>query len=985
MINLYVLIIVIQLEKKVSGTENSKAEFPYQIWYKDSSTHEWMKADGSTYVTDTRYPDTPVKYEDHLDVTVDGHTIRYYNVFYLKDGQTVNILLPDESTEYYIKECAVDSPATYDWVRINGALAAACVPTPDVIDPGTDGESNRPYIGDPVMEAAGEEGPRQKDFITVVSTVGDRKKVTYENHVNKDAQKSLTITKRLWQDEERTQEITWDATRFRYRVYIGMSNGTYTIYENGDYRVKNPDGEYCYGVKDAAADIDSFVSTGKKDFDAITEGDIPAQYLLGDTPQQRCTFQTGYGTIDNIPAGYTVEIPGLMGDMPYMVLEREMEIPAGYNLIGYTFDSNGHGKLKNEDSTEEYGERVIHGTITENEEVTVNNQHGYTLTAEKIWTDAAFMEDHDEIYFAVYRNDTGTPVLISDTVRQLGRTGSSLKWFFPELDAGVTSLNDYQVYEIMLEIPGGSEISVTSTGIVNGYTSNGGTTVTPFTSENIIRIDDGDTLTAGGTESAHGDSRTYDYTVSYDRQKLTAVNGEYPNTRKDTVTNARTGIKIVKTDMSGDPVDHPLEGAVFSLSEDGGKTKRFTSDKDGLIVTAYLEPDKEYILKEISAPYGYQALIDSVTVKVGTNGKVYVDGISTYDSDGPYSIRQVDDPTPANMPTVIIKNKDFNLQARKIDGDSGEVQLPMKDVKFELYKEVFVSDANGMPDPNQPMPNYTPINGYDASVLVTDADGIIPGIVMKNSENPNGLMPGTYYLHEAETPSGYVSIDDVYIRITISSTGQVTLQKAIKNKKTGKWDFFDIGNIASVERNETSGIVQITVRNTPKDPVRIRKKQAGTNTTMQRVKFALYRILQVENNQPKEGEVPFLTGETDADGILYLGGVEEGANAGFFLFETETWDGYNLLPGPILITTNSENKVQAFLRDGSETSGRPLDCKQVQDADGNTVWEITVENNPGIALPNTGGPGTRIFRILGITLLGLAGVCLVMRRKRIGT
>ena len=43
----------------------------------------------------------------------------------------------------------------------------------------------------------------------------------------------------------------------------------------------------------------------------------------------------------------------------------------------------------------------------------------------------------------------------------------------------------------------------------------------------------------------------------------------------------------------------------------------------------------------------------------------------------------------------------------------------------------------------------------------------------------------------------------------------------------------------------------------------------------------------------------------------------------------------------------------------------------------------TVENEPGAALPSTGGPGTRLFTILGSILILGAGVLLWRRRRLI--
>ena len=46
--------------------------------------------------------------------------------------------------------------------------------------------------------------------------------------------------------------------------------------------------------------------------------------------------------------------------------------------------------------------------------------------------------------------------------------------------------------------------------------------------------------------------------------------------------------------------------------------------------------------------------------------------------------------------------------------------------------------------------------------------------------------------------------------------------------------------------------------------------------------------------------------------------------------------------------------------------------------------DLKISNEPGAALPNTGGPGTMRLYLLGILLTGLAGAALVMRKRNAG-
>ena len=41
-----------------------------------------------------------------------------------------------------------------------------------------------------------------------------------------------------------------------------------------------------------------------------------------------------------------------------------------------------------------------------------------------------------------------------------------------------------------------------------------------------------------------------------------------------------------------------------------------------------------------------------------------------------------------------------------------------------------------------------------------------------------------------------------------------------------------------------------------------------------------------------------------------------------------------------------------------------------------------IMNNPGVALPSTGGPGTNLIYLLGLTLTGLAGTFLLKWKNR---
>lgn len=95
----------------------------------------------------------------------------------------------------------------------------------------------------------------------------------------------------------------------------------------------------------------------------------------------------------------------------------------------------------------------------------------------------------------------------------------------------------------------------------------------------------------------------------------------------------------------------------------------------------------------------------------------------------------------------------------------------------------------------------------------------------------------------------------------------------------------------------------------------------------------------------------------------------------YYLIETQAPAGYILLDRPVIVTVES-TRVYATL--GSDPTAANI---AEWDASG-AYWKITVHNNPGVSLPNTGGPGTNFIYFPGTILTALAGAGLVMRRKR---
>ena len=353
------------------------------------------------------------------------------------------------------------------------------------------------------------------------------------------------------------------------------------------------------------------------------------------------------------------------------------------------------------------------GTIRANEDphVLVHNKRGWGLTAEKVWSDADYMDSHDDIYIAVYvkKSAEGEPELLEGTVRRLKSPSASLYYYFDELEED-TDFDDYEIFEVLLTDP-----VCDADGNVTSYSA-------------IEKIAEGGTLTVGGKpkNKAHQEGFTYD--VEYTKGEVKGGGEDIENVRTDTIENTRQGIKLVKTDWNG----QVLPGAVFTLKDEDGVSigaDSYTSDADGLITIAYLDPGTAYTLEETVAPSGFQKPSDAWSVEVENNV------VSVSGDAGSYEITQAQG---GEMAVVTLKDKGFSLQAVKVDADNENL---LEGAVFALYKQV--EAAGGKVRDQRPIP------GYEA--LTTESDGVIPEIT-------SALKEGVYYLSEVTSPSGYKAL-----------------------------------------------------------------------------------------------------------------------------------------------------------------------------------------------------------------------------------
>ena len=124
---------------------------------------------------------------------------------------------------------------------------------------------------------------------------------------------------------------------------------------------------------------------------------------------------------------------------------------------------------------------------------------------------------------------------------------------------------------------------------------------------------------------------------------------------------------------------------------------------------------------------------------------------------------------------------------------------------------------------------------------------------------------------------------------------------------------------------------------------------------------------------------------TDAEGNIVVNGLK---NGNYYLVETKTNDGYNLLSKPVKVEINvkyttTTTTVTNTNEDGITTSTTTVKTTSFEGGKDNTgTYEIEVQNNKGFQLPVTGGAGTLLASLIGILLMGGGAFVFVSSRKK---
>lgn len=468
-------------------------------------------------------------------------------------------------------------------------------------------------------------------------------------------------------------------------------------------------------------------------------------------------------------------------------------------------------------------------------------------------------------------------------------------------------------------------------------------------------------------------------------------------------------VTIEKKGYTGGGTGVALEGVQFKLqkqngadwtditaNDSNGSTYNLTTDINGKITIAGLSQGEYRIFEDAysntSANKGYILDAEYHTFTVQKNGQIQVDGNVS-----------------ANA-TIQVANHRPDMKKEVKKGDSWAQDAPYGVGDTVPYKITIEVPQN--------IDKLSTFTVTDTPTGLKDNVGSI-----KIKDGTTTLTSGTDYTVAAEGTDGF-KIDFILTSNTVKAcaghTVTITYNAVVKDTAVvggnGNSNNAKLTYTNKINSDNTPG----TTTNTIEDSavmysfgIKVKKTTENGTTPLQGVVFDLYR-------EAKTGETPIVNAETvkktgldstkswilvksglttDANGIIdtsdsanitnYTHGL---ANGGYYLVETKTVKGYNLLTKPVEVkldvtATTTWQKTNVYdasgnlVKHGTVTKTTFTHTSNNGDATKTELAVAKVVNRKGFTLPVTGGFGTLLFSGIGV-LLVLAGVGVLFSLKK---
>lgn len=232
------------------------------------------------------------------------------------------------------------------------------------------------------------------------------------------------------------------------------------------------------------------------------------------------------------------------------------------------------------------------------------------------------------------------------------------------------------------------------------------------------------------------------------------------------------------------------------------------------------------------------------------------------------------------------------------------------------------------------------------------------------------------------TESNY-QIDDYNVTISVKSAEGTTNTSTTANATS----------VSNFTTGSYNGIVEIsnTYASSATLDLAVYKVIKGTNTPLSGAEFSLKELDPQGdgNTYLNNGKITQATIDPNDDTTFIFEGLQNGY---YEIFESKTPEGYVQTGDStfyVKVDNSAEPKVLWLEKDSGSTVSNWSDMPNTNNTDVTgtvshvpSTLQFTVGNVPGKELPNSGGPGTALYILLGGLMVVTAGAVLTLRRKK---
>ncbi len=439
------------------------------------------------------------------------------------------------------------------------------------------------------------------------------------------------------------------------------------------------------------------------------------------------------------------------------------------------------------------------------------------------------------------------------------------------------------------------------------------------------------------------------------------------------------------------------------------QTLTFTTDVDGKLTLANLPSGlygTQYKLVEVSAPNGYIVNQTPLYFKVNTNNKIIWNTDTTGECQNKNTgVTAHDDSTDTTKLSITLRNELPSLfkHVKENGGDTWKT-----DEQYRLDDEITYRLTVYVPNNVAELGTFeikdVPQAGITDSTTNADYQVICDG---------NSLTTENYTLNFGSIPAGAPNGQGFILTFTDTGKAEVkgkTIQIVYKAHMNAKAVIAGDGNgntatltyskyIGNTDTS-TYAITEEASVYTYQFQIAKYKDSVKTGNEIGNVQFKLLdsqksattqehvlNVVKVEDGVYRLALAGETTGTTDtlttkSDGTILIQGLENGT---YYLKETKTIEGYNLLSAPFAIRVNVTETTtwtpgRGFTENGKIVKNYGSTAFDVTNAMGTS----TIINKKGFVLPQTGGMGYLLFCTVGIVLIA-GGAALIFggRKKKI--